>query len=79
MTGVDRGGMHRQLQPGGGMGGDHRLWRPPFVGKRRLDPVGHGRDHRQAIGPTLLVAVIEGGQDVLRNFVNMVGLKWHFA
>src|SRR6516225_12070456 len=25
MTGVDRGGMHRQLQPGGGMGGDHRL------------------------------------------------------
>jgi hypothetical protein len=73
--GVDSGRMHRQLQPGGGMGGDHRFWRPSFVGERCLDPVGHGRDHRQAIGPPLLVAVIEGAQGVVRNFVDTVGLK----
>ena len=77
--GIDRGGMHRQLQPGGGVSGDHRLRWPPFVGKRRLDPVEHGRNDRQAIGPTLLVAVIEGGQDVVRNFVDPVGNRMAFC
>src|SRR5262249_9709586 len=69
--------MYRQLQPGGRVGGDHSLSWPPLVSKGRLDPVGHGWNDRQAVGPALVVAIVDRGQKVVRHLVDAVGIEWH--
>src|SRR5262249_11506016 len=71
--------MYRQLQPGGRVGGDHRLRWPPLVSKGRLDPVGHGWNDRQAVGPAMVVAIIERSQKVVRHLVDAVGIEWHLT
>src|SRR3954451_16750243 len=59
------------------MGGDHGLRRPPLVSKRRLDPLDDRRHHRQAVGPALLVAIIERSQQIGGDFVDPIRVEWH--
>ena len=67
---VDRGGVDGELQAGGGMGGDHGLGRAALEGQRGVDAFDDRRDDGKAVGPALLVAVVDGGEQIVRDLVD---------
>ena len=69
--------MHGQFQPGGGVGGDHGLGRTAFERQSGLHPLDDGRDDRQSVGPSLRVTIIDGGEQIVRNLVDALGIEGH--
>ena len=74
---IDGGGVHGKLQAGGRMGGNHRLARAALIEPHRLNAFDHGGDDGQAVGPALLVAVFDGGQQVVRHVVDALCIERH--
>ena len=64
MTAFTAAASTEHFAPRGGMARNDRLRRPTFQGEHRLHPRRLGRHHRQAIGPALLVAVLDGATDI---------------
>src|SRR5262245_18054862 len=74
--GVYRSGMDRQLKSGGRVGRNHRLWGSTLESKRRVHALNRWRNNRQAIGPPLLITVVDGGEQVVRDLVD-AGIARH--
>ena len=75
--GVDGGGVDGELQAGGGVGGDHGFRRATFIQKCGFHAFDHGRDDGQAIGPALLITIVDGGEQVVGDIVDAVGVEGH--
>jgi len=68
--GIDGGCMQGKVEAGRGMMRDHRVGWACVGREHRLHAVDDRRDDGQAVGPALLVAKIDGGQQVVRHLMD---------
>jgi hypothetical protein len=55
----------------------YSLRRSTFIDHHAVDAGDIGRHHGQTIGPSLVIAIIDGGKDIVLDFMNTSGIAWH--